>query len=283
MDRPETPPLSPNPPAGLASAAARLFGDRLPLAVAYAEALITDGVIRGLIGPREAPRIWERHLLNCAAVAELIPPDASVADVGSGAGLPGIVLAVARPDLSVILVEPLARRTVFLTEVVTALELDQVRIVRARAEDCVGRPDAPPGFPVDVVTARAVAPLDRLAAWCLPLASLGGRLLALKGESAADEAAAHADAVGRLGGNVPVVRLCGEGLLAETTTVVEIVRTSAPRGEGTKAPRTDGRGRSRRTGSAHGREPRDRRGLKPDRRDEGRGAKGHGADESGRA
>jgi 16S rRNA (guanine527-N7)-methyltransferase len=243
----------PQPPSHLIGAAERLFGDRLPLAVAYAEALMTDGVVRGLIGPREAPRIWDRHLLNCAVVGELIPPDASVADVGSGAGLPGIVLAVARPDLSVILVEPLARRTVFLTEVVTALGLDRVRVIRARAEDCVGRPDSPPGFPVDVVTARAVAPLDRLAAWCLPLASVGGRVLALKGESAADEVAAHADKIGRLGGNVPVIRCCGEGLLTEATTVVEIVRSRAigpatPRGSrapaGTDSGRRKARGRN---------------------------------------
>ena len=119
----------------------------------------------GLIGPREAPRIWERHLLNCAAVAELIPEGATVVDVGSGAGLPGMVLAVARPDLTVTLVEPLARRTAFLTEAVASLGLEQTTVVRARAEECVGKLPA-----ADVVTARAVAPLDRLAGWCLPLA-----------------------------------------------------------------------------------------------------------------
>jgi len=265
-DRSAPPPsdaaLSPQPPAHLAAAAERIFGDRLPLAVAYAESLMTDGVIRGLIGPREAPRIWDRHLLNCAVVGELIPPDASVADIGSGAGLPGIVLAVARPDLSVILVEPLARRTVYLTEVVAALGLDRVRVIRARAEDCVGRPDAPPGFPVDVVTARAVAPLDRLAAWCLPLASVGGRVIALKGESAADEAAAHADAIGRLGGGTPAVRRCGEGLLAEATTVIEIVRThaggSARSGRLARPARPGRPDRPGRSGSAGKRSPRDR-------------------------
>jgi 16S rRNA (guanine527-N7)-methyltransferase len=230
------------------------------MAVAYAEALITDGVLRGLIGPREAPRIWERHLLNCAAVGELIPPDASVADVGSGAGLPGIVLAVARPDLSVILVEPLARRTVFLTEVVTTLGLDRVRVIRARAEDCVGRSGSPPGFPVDVVTARAVAPLDRLAAWCLPLTFVGGRLLALKGESAAVETAEHADEIGRLGGSTPVVRRCGEGLLTEATTVVEIVRDRAASAAAGRAAKRGGRGRSQtaRPGAAGRRDGRGR-------------------------
>ena len=176
-----------DPPASARAAAERWFGDRLPLAIAYARLLVTDGVMRGLIGPREAPRIWERHLLNCAALAELIPPDARVVDVGSGAGLPGIVLAVARPDVSVILVEPLARRTAFLEEAVAALGLDRTTVVRARAEELVPIRGRPRIDRADVVTARAVAPLDRLTAWCLPLVADGGRLLALKGESAAEE------------------------------------------------------------------------------------------------
>src|SRR5216110_1698875 len=99
-------------PADLGPAAEALFGDRLPLAVRYAELLATDGVVRGLIGPREASRIWDRHLLNCAVVGEIIPDGASVIDVGSGAGLPGIALALARPDLRVVLVDSLARRTI---------------------------------------------------------------------------------------------------------------------------------------------------------------------------
>src|SRR6478735_4416153 len=123
------------PPAEWLAAATHYFGDRLDVAVRYAELLMTDGVVRGLIGPREAPRIWERHLLNCVAMAELIPPDARVVDVGSGAGLPGIVLAVARSDLSVILIEPLARRTAFLSEAVAALNLTRTTVVRARAEE----------------------------------------------------------------------------------------------------------------------------------------------------
>src|SRR5687768_3453683 len=169
-------------PDHLREAAERLFGSRLPMAQQFADLLATAGVVRGLIGPREAPRLWERHLLNCAAVAELISPAATVIDVGSGAGLPGIVLAVARPDISVILVEPLARRTAFLDEAVSLLGLaDQVTVERGRAEEFVGRLSA------EVVTARAVAPLDRLAGWCLPLTTLGGRLLALKGMTAADE------------------------------------------------------------------------------------------------
>lgn len=207
------------PPGPLSAPAREIFGERLDRAVAYANLLATEGVVRGLIGPREAPRIWDRHLLNCAVVADLIPKGASVVDVGSGAGLPGIVLAVARPDLTVTLVEPLARRTAFLAEAVTELDLDRtVEVVRARAEELAG------STPADIVTARAVAPLDRLAGWCLPLAAVGGRLLALKGASAADEVAAHQEAVGRLGGATPVVRRCGVGLVDPPTTVVEIVR-----------------------------------------------------------
>jgi 16S rRNA (guanine527-N7)-methyltransferase len=209
----------PTTPATI-DAARQVFGERLPLAVRYAELLITDGVVRGLLGPREAPRIWDRHLINCAVVSEMIPIGASVVDVGSGAGLPGIVLAVARPDLTITLVEPMARRTAFLSEAVTKLGLDgAVIVVRGRAEDVAG--DLPAA---DLVTARAVAPLDRLAGWCLSLLSIGGRLLALKGASAAEEVAEHHDAVARLGGSSPVVRLCGVGVIDPPTTVVETVR-----------------------------------------------------------
>ena len=240
-----------DPPVEYLAAAERAFGDRLPLAVRYAELLVTDGVVRGLIGPREAPRVWERHLINCCVMSEMIPIGASVIDVGSGAGLPGIVLAVARPDLTITLVEPLARRTAFLSEAVTALGLDAtVTVVRGRAEDLVGGPPAA----ADVVTARAVAPLDRLAGWCLPLAAVGGRLLALKGASATDEVAEHHEAITRLGGGDPVVRLCGAGLIDPPTTVVEIVRERAvvaprPRPSGRTADpgrSVDGRGSGKR-------------------------------------
>ncbi|MGX7677254.1 16S rRNA (guanine(527)-N(7))-methyltransferase RsmG [Plantactinospora sp. DSM 117369] len=266
-------------PAELAEPARTLFAERLPLAAAYAELLAGPGVLRGLIGPRETPRIWDRHLLNCAAVAELLPVGASVVDVGSGAGLPGIVLAIARPDLAITLVEPLARRAVFLAEVVTALDLaETVTVVRARAEELAasrreraalrrrragrsGRSSGPlpvePGSPVpvgaggpvdlanlpaelrvpaDVVTARAVAPLDRLAGWCLPLAVPGGRLLALKGASAAEEVAEHAEAVRRLGGSAPVVRQAGLGVVDPPTTVVEVVRERTGRPAAPGAP-----------------------------------------------
>jgi 16S rRNA (guanine527-N7)-methyltransferase len=239
------------PSPALLPAARKVFGERLPLAEAYARLLITDGVVRGLIGPREAPRIWERHLINCGVMSAMIPTGASVVDVGSGAGLPGIVLAVARPDLTITLVEPLARRTAFLSEAVTALGLDAtVTVVRGRAEDVAGGPPAA----ADVVTARAVAPLDRLAGWCLPLAAVGGRLLALKGSSAADEVSEHRTAIARLGGSEPVITVCGADVIDPPTTVVEIVRerevvaprSASGRGAGKPGGRGAGRRRTRR-------------------------------------
>ena len=157
--------------------------ERLPLVERYAVLLATRGVERGLIGPREVPRLWDRHLLNCAALAPALPRDASVADVGSGAGLPGLVLALARPDLSVTLVEPLLRRTVFLQEVVDELALDHVVVERGRAEALHGTQR------FDVVTSRAVAPLERLLAWSMPLVAPTGEMLALKGASVEDEIA----------------------------------------------------------------------------------------------
>ncbi|WP_092557993.1 16S rRNA (guanine(527)-N(7))-methyltransferase RsmG [Actinoplanes derwentensis] len=199
------------------SSATEIFGERLELAERFVSLLATDGVVRGLIGPREAPRLWERHLVNCGVMGSLIPSGASVIDVGSGAGLPGLVLAISRPDLVITLVEPLARRTVFLDEAVASLELDNVTVVRGRAEE-VDLPGA------DVVTARAVAALDKLAGWCLPLASVGGRLLAMKGSSAAEEIAANQDLVSSLGGGEAVIHLCGVGLIDPPTTVVEIIK-----------------------------------------------------------
>lgn len=167
-----------------AAAGARLFGDRLGLAEAYADLLGSQGVVRGLIGPRELPRLWPRHLLNSALLAELVPAGATVCDIGSGAGLPGIPLAIARPDLAVELVEPMLRRTTFLVEAVARLQLGSVRVTRSRAEGLAGH------RAVDAVVVRAVAPLSRLAAWCLPLLRPGGSLLALKGSRAQEELAA---------------------------------------------------------------------------------------------
>lgn len=234
------------PPAEIAAVAAEVFGDRLELAGQFTQLLATEGVVRGLIGPRETPRLWERHLVNCGVMSELFPFGASVVDVGSGAGLPGIVLAVARPDLQITLVEPLARRTAFLTEAVDELGLDNVTVVRGRAEEVAAQVAG-----ADVVTARAVAALDRLAGWCLPLARVGGRLLALKGASAEEEIGEHAAAIERLGGGTPAIRLCGAGLIDPPATVVEIVKErEAEAGRG-RAGRASS-GQSRRGGSSGG-------------------------------
>lgn len=195
-----------------------LFGDRLATMQEYAELLATEGVLRGLIGPREVPRLWERHLVNCAVVAELIPPGAEVDDVGSGAGLPGIVLAAHRPDIQVTLVEPLLRRTVFLEEAVAGLGLPNVVVVRQRAEErALTRPSR------DVVTARAVAPLARLVGWCMPLLKPGGVLLALKGSTAADELRATQDLLRKLG-VVGEVLSVGSGVADPPTTVIRVSR-----------------------------------------------------------
>lgn len=202
------------PPA----AAAGVFASRLPIAVRYAELLATAGVERGLIGPREAPRLWDRHLLNCAVVAPLLAEGATVADIGSGAGLPGLVLAIARADLSVTLVEPLLRRTSFLEEAVVSLGLTNVEVIRGRAEGLHGKRS------FDVVTSRAVAALPKLLAWSLPLVRRGGEVVALKGSSAAEEVAELGDGLRRLGGRSAVVEVCGEGIVAPVTTVIRVVR-----------------------------------------------------------
>jgi 16S rRNA (guanine527-N7)-methyltransferase len=213
------------PPPGLLAAAETYFGPRLDLAGRYAQSLATDAVVRGLMGPREADRMWERHILNCAAIAPSLPPHAHVIDVGSGAGLPGVVLAIARPDVRVTLVESLARRTVYLEDVVARLDLaGRVDVVRGRAEEIAENVSM---FHVklgDVVTSRAVAPLDRLAGWCLPLTRIGGRIMAIKGLTATEEVANHSAAVTRLGGSAPIVRAYGADTLPEPTTVVEVVR-----------------------------------------------------------
>ena len=200
------------------AAAVALFGSRLAGARGFADALCTSGVDRGLIGPREVERIWSRHVLNCAVVAELIPDKALVIDVGSGAGLPGIALAVARPDLRVVLLEPMLRRTTWLTETVEALALDNVRVVRGRAEDVVDLEEV-----ADVVTARAVAPLPRLAAWCLTMVRPGGLFLALKGETARAELDGSVAALRDAGAVSWGVVECGGDGLAEPTRVVRVV------------------------------------------------------------
>lgn len=207
----------PSPPPS----AYQVFGDRLPLAITFAERLAADATLRGLIGPREVPRLWERHLLNCAAVAELVPAGARVVDVGSGAGLPGLAIACRRGDLRIDLVESLTRRVAFLREVVAALGLDEtVRVVHGRAEDPKVR--AAVGDSA-WVTARAVAPLDRLVRWCVPLLRPGGTLLAIKGEQADVEI----ERVRRSKGvDVSIVR-CGIDTLDTPVTVVAVRRLQA--------------------------------------------------------
>lgn len=227
------------PPAPSGGAVVALFGARAGLAERFAGHLATSGVERGLIGPREVPRLWDRHVLNCAVVAELFVAGERCVDVGSGAGLPGLALAIARPDVEVTLVEPLQRRVVWLEEVVDDLALGNVEVVRARAEELHG---AGPRY--DVATARAVAALDKLAGWCLPLVVPGGRLLALKGRSAAEELEAAGPALDRLGARGRSIVECGAGLVEDPTTVVVVEAGEVPasgRGSGRGAGRTAGR------------------------------------------
>jgi 16S rRNA (guanine527-N7)-methyltransferase len=215
-----------DPPAELRPAAAALFGDRLEHAHRYARLLSEHAVRRGLIGPREAQSVWPRHVLNCAVVEELVPRDARTVDIGSGAGLPGIPLALARPDVAVWLVEPLERRVNFLAEVIDALELDgQVRVIRGRAESADVRRRV---GEFDIVTARAVAPLEQLVKWALPLAQLGGRLLALKGARAETELRASRKVLVSTGGVARGIQTCGVGIVDPPTRVVVIERATKP-------------------------------------------------------
>ncbi len=194
-----------------------MFGAELHRADLYAELLATDGVTRGLIGPREADRLWSRHLLNGAVVAAACPAAGLVVDVGSGAGLPGIPMALARPDLTVRLVEPLLRRAAFLGEVTQRLELDNVEVVRSRAEDLHGLWVAP------TVTARAVAPLDRLLPWCLPLVADGGSLLAVKGDRAEAELDLVRAELPRWNASAGPIEEVGAGLVDPPVRLVRIV------------------------------------------------------------
>lgn len=203
----ETPPPPP--------AAATVFAERLPVVVRFAELLAGPGVERGLIGPREVDRLWDRHLINCGLLSSVFAEEQSVCDVGSGAGLPGVVVALMRPDLKMTLLEPLLRRTEFLAEVIDELRLQSTRVVRSRAEDHEGR--------YDTVTARAVAPLDRLAAWTLPLCRPGGEVYAIKGERATAELAAVAERLPALGASEWEIRQYGVDIVTPPLTVVRLV------------------------------------------------------------
>lgn len=221
-----------------------LAGDRAALLARYAGQLADAGVTRGLIGPREVPRLWDRHLLNCAVVASTAAAEAQVADIGSGAGLPGLVWGICRPDLRVTLVEPLLRRVTFLHEVVEELGLDNIEIVRGRAEELHGQRT------FDLVTSRAVAPLDRLSDWCLPLARVGGCMVAMKGSSAQAEIDSATPVVRRLGGAAPRLVELGRGIVESTTWAVVIDKARTPAtgpsaSSGGRPPRTRRKRRKR--------------------------------------
>lgn len=226
--------LEPEPPAALA-----VFGSAQGAARRYVQALATDGLVRGLIGPREIGRLWTRHVLNCAVVSELIPAGARVVDLGSGAGLPGIPLAIARPDCRFDLVEPMQRRSQFLTEMVAELGLANCRVVRTRAEqamaDCGG---------ADVVTARAVASLGVLAGWAARLLRTGGLFLALKGSSADEEIRrdrSTATAVGIV--DLDVLRV-GVDILDPATTVIHGCRSDRVASQSARGKRRSNPGRN---------------------------------------
>ena len=196
---------------------------------AFAELLADLGVTRGLIGPREVPRLWERHLLNCAVVADpevnLVPRGARVGDVGSGAGLPGLVWAICRPDIHVVMIEPLLRRSTFLAEAIAAMGLgDRAEVWRGRAEEAASVPEA---SRFDVVTARAVAPLERLIGWTVPLLVTGGRLVALKGASAEQELAQSQALAKAAGLRDLTVSEVGHDVVDPPTTVIMGTRGAA--------------------------------------------------------
>ena len=207
------PRVAPPAPTG----AAQVFGDRLVLAERFTAILTDSGVSHGLIGPREVPRLWERHVLNCAVIHPAIPAGTMVIDVGSGAGLPGLALAIARPDLDLHLVEPMLRRTNWLSMAVADLELTNVSVHRGRAEQFWGTLSAP------VVTARAVARLGELATWCLPLLLPGGSLLAIRGARVAEELTADRAVLRRLGAVEEVIESFGGGVVDPQTTVLRVV------------------------------------------------------------
>lgn len=229
-----------NPPAAPPAppSAARIFGPRLAMAEAFAAILADTGVAHGLIGPREVSILWERHVLNCAVVSEAFPESAELVDVGSGAGLPGLALAIARPDLRVHLVEPMLRRTNWLADTVAALGLDGVEVHRGRAEEFHGR------LTVPFATARAVARIDKLARWTFPLLQDGGTLVALKGSQAAEELEAEEPVLRRLGLATARVHAYGAQALDVPTVTIELTvgARTAPR----RASRATSRSASRR-------------------------------------
>jgi 16S rRNA (guanine527-N7)-methyltransferase len=214
-------------------AAEALFGSGMDRAQRYAEILAGAGVERGLLGPREVDRLWDRHILNSAAVAELLGPEERIADIGSGAGLPGIPLALARPDLRLTLIEPLLRRSEFLREVVDDLGLE-ITIVRGRAEDWSVRQQV---GEMDAVVSRAVASLDKLTKWSVPLLRPDGRMVAIKGERAEKEIREHRRVMAALGAVDVRVMRCGADYLHPPATAV-VARREPSAGVANRSPRT---------------------------------------------
>lgn len=212
-----------------------VFGRSATTAQGYVDLMAEQGVERGVIGPREVDRLWDRHVLNSALIGELIPHGSSVLDVGSGAGLPGVPLAIARPDLDIVLLEPMARRVEWLEEVLRRLDV-RAAVVRGRAEERAIR--ARLGG-ADIVTARALAPLSRLGTWCLPLARPGGVVLAMKGASADEEIARDRAAIRAAGATAIERTQCGVGLGVTPATVVMVTRSerSGQRKERSSRPR----------------------------------------------
>ncbi len=194
------------------AAAGALFGDRIDLARRFTTSLAEQGEERGLIGPLELPRLWTRHVLNSAIAAPLF--EGSVADIGSGAGLPGIVLAIARPDVHWTLIEPMERRVTWLNEQVDDLALSNVTVMRARGEE------VPSTVKFDIVTARAVSALRTLIPFTAPLVRDGGQLTLLKGMNASNEIEAAAKVIKKYRLSDVRVEVLGEGVLSETTRVV---------------------------------------------------------------
>ena len=238
FDLAESPAGTPDSVPGAAPvAAAEIFGPRLDIAQRYAELLGTSGVERGLLGPREVHRVWDRHLMNSAAVAELLEAGERVVDIGSGAGLPGIPLAIARPDLEVTLLEPLLRRSEFLKEVVAELGLS-VEVVRGRAEESWVRERFGER---DVAVSRAVAALDKLTKWSMPLLRPGGRMIAIKGERAPAEVEEYRRGMAALDAVDVRVVTCGASYLRPPATVV--IAQRARRSRRGSAPRADRRKR----------------------------------------
>jgi len=230
---PTTPPAVPPTP----TVAATVFGRRLDMAEAYVALLADTGIAHGLIGPREAPRLWDRHVLNSAVVQPGFADGARVADIGSGAGLPGIPLAIARPDLQVVLVEPLLRRTNWLTSTVEELGLTNVEVHRGRAESLWGAER------FRHVTARAVARTGELARITLPLLAAGGSLQALKGESAATELDEDAALLRSLGASRWSVSRFGAGIVDPETVVLSVevdALVDVPTGAGSRNRRSRG-------------------------------------------